>query len=282
MKTTSSSVEGTTLPRDFGILDTLVLMLAAALFATWILGTLFLSLFPSAADTNVAGSQSVALADSAAGLTDAPAATESQDSSNATAAASESGDPNAAKAIGGASSSNQRETGEGLADKEKTELKRKVSTLQRQLDTKSKELAQLRKKSAKPNPRTAADTSKFEKQIALLKKGKSRLDREIKKLKGLSANQKKTIQTLQNQLFDVTQADSTDAQGNLPLMDSAPPTNQPLEFRDWISSQGNKARLAFVRWEDGDIIVVNEANKTFRLTLNRLSPEDQTYVNSKR
>ena len=291
MKTTSSSAEGSTLPRDFGILDTLVLMLAAALFAAWILGTLFLYLFPSTTSTT-AGAQTIALVDGADGLTDDPVTTDNQGFQDATAAADESGDPTAANATGGASNSNQRDNGGSLTDKEKSELERKISSLQKQLDTKSKELIQLRKKSTKSvktDPGGAADTSKFEKKIAQLKKDKSRLDQEVKRLKSLSANQKTKIQTLQDELFDVTQANPVatatnagDAQNNLPSPGGAPPTNQPLEFRDWISSKGNKARLAFVRWEDGDIIVVNEANKTFRLTLNRLSPEDQKYVNSKR
>ncbi len=291
MKTTSSSAERSILPRDFGILDSLVSMLAVALFAAWILGSIFLYLFPAGANSS-ADLQTVALVGSADSSTNDPAATGTQGSDNGTASVNDAGDSNGTNATDGTSSSNQLQSANGLSDKEKSTLERKISTLQKQLDTKSKELTQLRKtstKSAKPDPTAAANASKYKKEISQLKREKGQLDREIKKLKDQVKTQKTKIQTLQDQLIDVTQANSMaeatnagNAEQDLTAIGGALLEKQPLEFRDWISSKGNKARLAFVRWEDGDIIVVNESNKTFRLTLNRLSPEDQKYVNGKR
>jgi len=109
----------------------------------------------------------------------------------------------------------------------------------------------------------------------------AQLDQEIKRLNNQSSKQKLTIQTLQNQLATAAQANPV-ITGNIPMAGNSMTQNQPLEFREWISSKGSKARLAFVRWEDDKIVVIDEAKKRFRLTLNRLSPKDQIYVNSKR
>ena len=275
MKTTSQSAERLTFPRKFGILDKLVLMLAVSLFVAWILGTLYLSFFSSDASAN-ANSQTAALIDgdgdnSSAGL----AATDSESSDDGTRSVTDAGDPNQSQATG------------DLPSEEKTALEQKISTLQEQLETKSQELTQLRKtseKSADSKPKEAANTAKYKNEISQLTKQKDRLDREIKKLKDLSKTQKTKIQTLQDQLVAVADTNPVTAEASEmdPALSGTPPRNQPLEFRDWISSKGNKARLAFVRWEGDEIVVVNEANKEFRLALNRLSPIDQKYVNSKR
>ncbi len=289
MKTNSSSAERSTRDRNFGIVDTLVLMLAAGLFAAWILGTLFVYLFPTQTSTS-ADSTTAALVGNADGSMNDSAVADVQ-GSNGTDADIAAGDAKLPNATSGVSNPNQLQASDGLAEKERTALERKISGLQKQLDTKSKELTELQKaaaKSAKPDPIAAVDTSKYEKQISQLKKEKGLLDREIKRLNDQSEAQETKIQTLEDQLADATQSNSMAATGGInaeanPLeLGGAPPKNPPLEFRDWISSKGNKARLAFVRWEDDKIIVVNEDKKKFRLTLNRLSPEDQKYVNSKR
>lgn len=292
MKTKSSSTERSKGARDFGILDTLVVMLAAALFAAWILGTLFVHFFPAATPTN-ADSPTIAMVDGDDEAQEYPGTNGVQGSNGETTSADDAGNSNLTNAAGGDSGFTQSEAGDGLAKEEKTALQNKISALQKQLDAKSKELVLLRKtkiKPATPAADASVDHSKFEKQISQLKREKGLLDREIKRLNGQSDNQKTKIQALQDQLVKITQAKSiaepTDARGDaekdLAALDGASPKQQPLEFRDWISSKGNKARLAFVRWEDGKIIVVNEANKKFRLSLNRLSPEDQKYVNDKR
>lgn len=277
MNTNSPSAERLSLPRNFGIIDTMVLMLAAALFAAWILGTIFLCFFPAGASGS-ADSQTAALVVGEDGASGDPTDTQSSDDAS---------DPNPSSATGG--NSNQIEAGVELASEEKSAFEKKISTLQKQLVTKSQELTQLRKsstKSANSNSESAVDASKYEKQISLLTKQKDQLDQKIKRLNDQSKTQKTKIESLQDQLDIASKANSmagaTGAENNFAAIDGAPQRNQPLEFRDWISSKGNKARLAFVRWEDGEIVVVNEDNKTFRLTPNRLSPEDQKYVNSKR
>jgi predicted nucleic acid-binding Zn-ribbon protein len=60
---------------------------------------------------------------------------------------------------------------------------------------------------------------------------------------------------------------------------AAPVEKNSLQYRQWISSRGTKAQLAFIRWDGDEVIVANEAGKEFRLTLDRLSPNDQAYVN---
>lgn len=291
MKTTSPSAEhSSTLPRKFGIIDTLVLMLAAALFVAWILGTLFIYFFPAGASDS-AGSQSVALVDGENGSSENPAATDAQGADAGASAGNDSGDTNRSNANGGSFNPNHFQAGGGgdFSSEEKTELEQKISKLEEQLETKSEELTQLRKtsrNSAKSDPGAADVAARYKSQISQLNKQKDRLDRDIKRLKDESKKQKTEIQTLQDQLVNVTKSNSMTAEAgaedNMPALGGAQAQNQPLEFRDWISSKGNKARLAFVRWEDGEIVVVNESNKTFRLKLNRLSPKDKEYVNSKR
>jgi len=290
MKTTSHSAERLTSPRKFGILDTLVLMLAVSLFFAWILGTLYLSFFPSAANAN---SQTAALIGSdTENSSNVHAATNSNGSDDGTRAVNDGDGLNQFQATGGDFNASQIKASDELTSKEKTALEQKIYTLQEQLETKSQELTRLQKalkKSADSKPKEAVDAANYKNEISQLTKQKDRLDRDVKKLKDLSNTQKTKIQKLQDQLVAVTKANpvaaeasAEDTDGMNPALRGAPPQNQPLEFRDWISSKGNKARLAFVRWEGDEIVVVNEANKKFRLPLNRLSPNDQKYVDGKR
>lgn len=286
MKTNSRSAERSSLPREFGIIDTLVLMLAVALFAAWILGTFFLYFFPAGASAS-ANPEIAALAVNDDRPSGVSAANGTQGSDDGTGAANDTGDSQASNAAG--SNSNQIQASGGLAAEAKSELEQKISKLEEQLEAKSEELTELRKtskESAKPDREAAADASRYKSQISQLTKQKDRLDRDIKKLKDESKIQKTKIQTLQDELATaakaVPMAGAINAEENLTGLRDATPQDQPLEFRDWISSKGNKARLAFVRWEDDEIVVINKDNKTFRLTINRLSPADQKYVNSKR
>lgn len=288
MKTTSSPAERSASSRELSIVDTLVLMLAVALFAAWILGTLFLYIFPAESGTG-ADSQNVAVVDSAEDSGDNRAASALPTNSAAAFTGNQAGGSNRAEDATVPNANQIAAASGGLTSKEKTALQRKISTLEKQLDAKSKEVAQLRKDSAKQSATPAVDTSKYEKQISQLKKEKGFLDGEIKRLNKQSDTQKKKIDILQDQLADAAErnaaAEATaqpKAEKDISEARGASPGNQPLEFRDWISSKGNPARLAFVRWENDKIVVVNEENKTFKLTLDRLSPEDQQYVNSKR
>ena len=124
----------------------------------------------------------------------------------------------------------------------------------------------------------------------------AQLDQQIRTLEANSESQTTEIQTLQDRLVKAEEAKQdaenelaaakTDMAANLadtsPTLAGSTSSNQPLEFREWVSSRGSKARLAFVRWEDDRVIVVNEEGKEFRLSLNRLSPADQNYVDGKR
>ena len=50
------------------------------------------------------------------------------------------------------------------------------------------------------------------------------------------------------------------------------------EFRNWKSNRGTDAWLAFVRWENGEIVLVDAQDELFKIPLNRLSESDQRYV----
>jgi Skp family chaperone for outer membrane proteins len=303
MKTTSPSAKHSSRPAKFSIVDKLVFMLAAALFGVWILGTFFLNFFPAGASASESVQSAALVADGheSSEPTDNSAATAPQSSDDAIAAASGAGSSNASNATnpfnavnGSSGNSNRNESGEGFASAEKSRLEQKINQLQEQLQTKSQELTQLQKTSmeaAKLDSKANAAAAKYEKQIDQLAQQKDRLDQKIKQLNSESKTQKTEIQRLQDQLAANAEAKpepaaeamaSIDAEDSAVALGGDRAQNQPLEFRDWISSKGNKARLAFVRWEDDGIVVVNEADKEFRLTLERLSPQDQNYVNSKR
>jgi len=50
-------------------------------------------------------------------------------------------------------------------------------------------------------------------------------------------------------------------------------------YRDFVSSKGSISKMAFIRWENDDIIVRSFSNKRlYRLTLDRFSAADQTYL----
>ena len=65
---------------------------------------------------------------------------------------------------------------------------------------------------------------------------------------------------------------------------AAPKTVQQTElpkevYRDFVSSKGSISKMAFVRWEDDEVIVRSFTNKKlYRLTLDRFGDADQQYL----
>ena len=111
---------------------------------------------------------------------------------------------------------------------------------------------------------------------------------EIDSLKTKLAASQKEATSLEEELKQIRlQPASPDSEMADPLV-STPAVagtgeqDGPLDYRTWTSSRGSVATLAFLRWDDDKVIVVNEEGKEYRLTLNRLSVEDQVYVNGKR
>lgn len=63
-----------------------------------------------------------------------------------------------------------------------------------------------------------------------------------------------------------------------PKPDEASP-KAGFQMRDWISSTGGTARMALIRrTEEGNVLVVNEAGKRFRVPFSRFSALDQKYI----
>ena len=301
-------------------MNTLVFMLVAILLPTWILGTLYLSFFPASATAS--GSPDSQLAANADSATDPSALTDAteNDSQDNTASNGQSGgdfDPGRANIASGLTSdqtaaydakittlqeqldakslefdqlrkssmSAAMSSSGGTADTSKFE--NQIADLTQERDQLEIKLASAVDASNKMDP------SKLEDQITALTQ---ELDQQIRTLEEQTTSQKLEIQTLQDRLASAEQA-KRDAETQLaaarsestsnpadpsPALAGSTGSNQSLEFREWVSSRGSKARLAFVRWEDNRVIVVNEAGKEFRLSLNRLSPTDQTYVDGKR
>jgi cell division protein FtsB len=65
-------------------------------------------------------------------------------------------------------------------------------------------------------------------------------------------------------------------------MTAEPQTEKPRAvevYRFYTSSRGNRSKLAFVRWQDGDVVVRSFNNqKLYQLPLNRFSEADQQYL----
>ena len=305
--------------RSGGIMDTLVFMLVAILLPVWILGTIYLSFYPASASasgaTGSTDSQLVGNADDTSSALSADA-TENQDASQGIDGQDADGSNFDGNGSGGDFNPGQSNVASGLTADQTAAFDEKIKQLQQQLDAKSQEADQLRKDSmaaSMSNSTSTIDTSKFENQITKLTQERDQLkmklasadqssekmtelNQQIQTLQERLKSQMMENQTLQGRLGETEEAKrdveiqlaaakadlATMPEDPSPALAESTSINQPLEFREWLSSRGSKARLAFVGWEDDRVIVVNEAGKKFRLTLNRLSLADQQYVNGKR
>lgn len=125
-------------------------------------------------------------------------------------------------------------------------------------------------------------------ELAAARKDSQRSMQLSKKIESLALqlnSQSKELKTLNQQLVAFNQTkQSLQKRIDALTTGSTPATDvqrreTPLEFRQWISSKGSKAELAFVGWDGDHVIVVNRAGKKFRMTLDRFSPSDQDFVN---
>ncbi len=118
---------------------------------------------------------------------------------------------------------------------------------------------------------------------------------ELQKKDDEIANLSRRIESVEDKAIQPsanTSPPSTVKPGDQPASDVGPaetdlppnPDNQNLPskypFREWTSSDGTKATLAFVRWEGNEIIVVDRQNLAYKIAIERLSEEDQSYVQS--
>ena len=298
--------------RSGEIMNALVLMLVAILLPAWILGTLYLSFFsPSANASGSSDSEFGANPDRTTVPSALSDASDNQtDSQGAVSQSAQGNDFAENSGTGGDFNPGQANISSGLTTQQSAAYDEKINSLQRQLDAESQEVQRLREmtSSMSGSPATA-DTSQFENQIAALTKERdqlkmkltsadqssakiAQLEQQLQNFNQQSESQNTKIKVLLKQLVTTEEARRKAEQELLaansklasppPTLASSAASNQPLEFREWISSRGSKARLAFVRWEDNRVIVVNEAGKEFRLTQSRLSLADQKYVNGKR
>ena len=304
--------------RSGEIVDMLVFMLVAILLPAWILGTLYLSFFPASANASgSADSQLVANADSPKDPSSLGDSSEIKtDPQDATDQNSEAIGSVSNSETDGDFNPSQANLATALTADQTAAYNERIKLLQDQLDAKSQEVEQLRRDSmpaSSDDSDGTADTSLFKNQIADLTKERdqlktkllsadqssekiTQLEQQLRTLETRTTSQKTEIQTLQDRLTESEEAKrnaeiqlaKTRSELASQLADSSPPlagsidSNRNFDFREWVSSRGSKARLAFVRWENDSVIVVNEAGKEFRLALNRLSSADQTYVNDKR
>lgn len=351
MKKKPSSIACSIGPRKGEIMDTLVFMLVAILLPAWILGTLYLSFFPTTArSAGMSGSSDSQWMASADGTPDVPLTGDPTLDTDHPIDTDLSVDGSRTKAVSDSDLSPSDHKNELTADSAAA-WEEKINGLKQQLQTKSQELEQLRQTSmASQSDGTSSnvDTSAFENQITQLTQQRDQLsnqrdtlaekvkrleqnadddgamsdqvsqltaqrdrlaqqlasvedttgkieqlDQKIMSLNKQTQSQQTRIDALQEQLAaaetarqaaeqKLANAMTSTAADDSPTLAGSAPREGPLEFREWTSSRGSKARLAFVRWEGNRVIVVNESKKEFRLPLDRLSPNDQNYVNNKR
>lgn len=314
-------------------MDTLVLILAAILLPTWILGTMYLSFFPVSSTTDIASDPMASTAVSAQSTIESQ---ELDDGGSTTAG--EGGRSNLPLADANEQQSLQRKVGEleGLIAQKDAEIERlqqspavrpadestvpdqetvkQLSQQVAQLTQQRDELnQQLQQSDADSNRSSTMDDEilqltqqRNELQSRLtaaqsVSKEAAQLSRTVENLEARSRTQKNEIEALSKQL-SASNTSNQSLRQKIETLQSEPSLinetsmaadqdvstaqaerrNSPLEYRQWISSKGSKAQLAFVRWEGDAIVVVDEAGKNFRLTLDRLSPNDQAYVNKLR
>jgi predicted nuclease with TOPRIM domain len=201
-------------------------------------------------------------------------------------------------------------------EQEKQQLQTRLNDLKVKLEQTEADLVAAKEVKSNPSESQADPGSPFaaapmeEATVAtnLLEEQKAKIDELSARVKELSLNLDNTSQTLTQRDEELRKTklaleDIRVQNGNLKTaledakqMAAAPATSsttaaapQPAEgnlrlmpreeFRDFVSSKGSVSKMAFIRWEDNDIIVRSFSNKRlYRLTLDRFSEADQQYL----
>ena len=124
-------------------------------------------------------------------------------------------------------------------------------------------------------------------KLALLKQQIGSLNEEMKSTRTnlnstteALAMREKELQQTNIVLQDLKSRNSELKSALTAAQQQAQKTELPKEvYRDFVSSKGSVSKMAFIRWEEDQIIVRSFADKKlYRLGLDRFSPADQTYL----
>jgi uncharacterized protein (DUF3084 family) len=298
--------------RKAEILDTLVILIAGFLLPVWLLGHLFLARYPApvapvaTADENLQNSQVEVSGElqstpkvSAVRETDAKVdsdsdATQSENDSNLWQEKFES--------VSSEFKALTSQTGQIQSNNES--LKKTNASLQAENKSLLAKLESLQSAKENSKPVQPADDKQTEKlaaanqKIAALLQKVDQLTKRSQDQAAQSqaatanlAQQEAALQAAQ-QAVESLAAQNKKLQVALSKENQKPNQNQKPKaqlslgqqpggevFRKYISSRGNPAKMAFVRWEGDEIIFRNFADKKlYRLTLDRFSEADQRHL----
>ena len=186
------------------------------------------------------------------------------------------------------------------------ELEAQIQTLETQLREAQRDLVEQRRLAEQMNSERPGDSETNQALIAASEKLLGEANQEKSRLQGRvnelitaldSANsdlasQKKQLADSNNQLqqvnakYALTLKRLTGDSGDAVNVQQSPPDQTPQnpaaneQYRNYVSSRGNKSRLAFIRWAGDDQVVVRSfANKRlYQVAIERFSVSDQQYL----
>lgn len=190
-----------------------------------------------------------------------------------------------------------------LLQDEKSQLAREFSDL----ESKNEQLAMAQQSTGPDNTKTAeALVAASEKLLAEANEEKSRLQNRVKELataldtaQASFTSQKRELDDANNQLQQLNakfaqirksrgtaSAPSENTKpGRSNLIETSRRANRPSateQYREYVSSRGNRSRLAFIKWiEDEQVVVRSFLNKQlYQVPIERFSDADQKYLKS--
>ena len=301
------------LMRPAEAVDQLVWLLAGIMLCFWAVGSIYLYFFPisgGVADANDAISNSAIVAedDSANVGADSERASDVSTAENNSLAGTDSDDGTGSKT--GAGASNPNDSGNRLENAMKPPVsmgqdsapavdvnairkqvtaslsadhKQAIQRLKTQHTNEKKSLFEkFSEEAAKNSAGLHRQLQDSQKDLASLQRKHDALIKKHEAAQQTIAQNKRVAATRPNAVASapatgqvVTANNSATQQPTAPKQTSRF-TN--YEFRNWKSNRGTDAWLAFVRWENGEIVLVDGQDELFKIPLNRLSESDQRYV----
>ena len=295
-----------------GAIDTLVWIVAGILLLFWVIGFLFLQLYPSpegSSNNGVAQQDSTGLnsGDDLAQTDLGSDDVSSEMQNDGTDGASNSNDGSSAK-LAAAGDNTPQPTNDSADSNKKTRVTSgyhktapsnvDVTALKREFAAKhGAEISKLKKDhAAKLKKEQETVLRSFEKQSKQLQDGfrdqVNNKDKQITQLKVEISKLKRDLVTAKrsaSQNASQLASKSTPPENRGAASTSRPSATNTTQssttssltrypFRFWKSNRGSDAWLAFVRWEGGEIVLVDSNDELFKIPLNRLSGADQVYV----
>lgn len=298
IKTSSRFRTITRAPRHGEAIDQIVLLIAAVLVPFWLLGHLFLAFFPAPENpTDIDSTDAIEMVanaepDSDAELVSSVDSTTGKSNGSGKGAGAEmteatNGNSPAEKKSANTDVRNKtspstvaksdagQDGGINASDDEgftKQQLEARYKSLLKQLENQVTDLQKQLDKNKIDRKSHSSALRQKDSKIAMLEKQIKSLQEKSTQITNTAAAQP----IVRPDSPAVTSVRKPKTLPTKPTGNPSPPT--PYGFREWTSSQGSKATLAFVRWDGDELIFVDQQNNAYKLKLEKLSAEDQQYV----